>query len=416
MFKIYRADKVYLGVNVFPFQFSTCSSSSFPSTSAINKPSKSFHSTHTLSFSDMGFPTTTTLTLFFFLLISSLFSLQSSAQKTTLGFRCTNTTSAASNCYSLIDYQLPNTTTLSSLLSLFEIKNLRNLLAANNLPTTTPHTRSFLASSILKIPFPCLCRNGTGISNHRPNYVVVPNDGLYHIAAEVFSRLVEFRQIQTVNNISNPDRILVGQRLWIPLPCSCDDVNGEPVVHYGHLVPAGSTVSGIAEQFNTTESTLLNLNGMANSSELKASSILDVPLKVCTSMVTSNSSDYPLLVPNGTSLYTADNCVRCRCNAANNWILECEPSGLSMPRGPTCPSTLCEGTSSNLGNITSGSGCNRSRCVYTGYTNGRIHTAITQESTCPEANNNDTPGSGSKDWRPSFVLGASLIALIHLLR
>ncbi|KAI3736454.1 hypothetical protein L6452_15995 [Arctium lappa] len=361
----------------------------------------------------MGFPTTTTIFFFFFFFF--LFSLQSSsAQQTPLGFRCTTNTSSPT-CYSLIDYPLPNTTTLSSIQSLFQIKNLRNLLAANNLPTTTPPNRTFPSSSILKIPFPCFCRNNSGISNRRPYYVVVPNDGLYHIAAEVFSRLVTYPQIQLVNNIPNPDEILVGQRLWIPLPCSCDDVDGEAVVHYGHMVAPGSTVPGIAEEFNTTVSTLLSLNRMARAEDLKASSILDVPLKVCKSMVTTNSSDYPLLVPNGTSVYTANNCVRCRCDAANNWILECEPSGLTLPRGQTCPSTQCEGTSANLGNITSGSGCNRSRCVYTGYTGGRIHTAISQESTCPEANNNDTPGSGSKDWRPSFVLGASLIAL-HLLR
>lgn len=88
-----------------------------------------------------------------------------------------------------------------------------------------------------------------------------------------------FPQIQEVNNITDADKILVGQRLWIPLPCSCDNVGGEAVVHYGHLVPAGSTVGGIAEQFNTTESTLLNLNGMASSSQLQADSIIDVPLK-----------------------------------------------------------------------------------------------------------------------------------------
>ncbi|KVI06388.1 Peptidoglycan-binding lysin domain-containing protein [Cynara cardunculus var. scolymus] len=130
------------------------------------------------------------------------------------------------------------------------------LLAANDLPTNTPQNQNFPASSILKIPFPCSCRNGTGISNRRPNYIVIPNDTLFHIAAEVFSRVVTFTQIQLVNNIPNPDMISVGQRFWIPLPCSCDDVEGQAVVHYGHFVQAGSTVSGIAERFNTTESTL----------------------------------------------------------------------------------------------------------------------------------------------------------------
>ncbi|KAJ9550201.1 hypothetical protein OSB04_014246 [Centaurea solstitialis] len=337
----------------------------------------------------MAFPFPTTIFFFFFtLIISSFFSLHSAQPppSSTLGFRCTNATTPSANCYSLIDYHLPNTTTLSAVQSLFDIKNLRNLLAANNLPTTTPHNRTFPAESILRIPFPCLCRNATGISNRRPIYTVVPDDGLFHIAAEVFSRLVTYPQIQLVNNITDANTILVGQRLWIPLPCSCDEVDGEQVVHYGHFVAAGSTVEGIAEQFNTTERTLLNLNGMADAKELQASSILDVPLKVCKSMVTSNSLDYPLLVPNGTSIYTANNCVRCRCDAMNNWMLECEPSGLALPRGQTCPSTLCEGTSFNLGNITSGSGCSRSRCVYTGYTDGRINTTISRDSTCPGNN------------------------------
>jgi LysM repeat protein len=74
-------------------------------------------------------------------------------------------------------------------------------------------------------------------------------------------------------------KIDVGQKLWIPLPCSCDDVDGVKVVHYGHLVVAGSTVEGIAEQYGTTSATLLSLNQMANASDLKAAQVLDVPLK-----------------------------------------------------------------------------------------------------------------------------------------
>ncbi|KAJ0867138.1 putative LysM domain-containing protein [Helianthus annuus] len=348
------------------------------------------------------------------IILSSIFSPQSTAQDP--GFRCTNP--ASTTCNSLIDYKLPNTTTLEAITTLFQIKNLRSLLAANNLPITTSKDTVYNAAQTLKIPFPCLCSNGTGISNRRPIYTVVPNDGLFHIAAEVFSRLVTFPQIQRVNNIPNADNISVGQRLWIPLPCSCDDVEGEPVLHYGYLVPAGSSVPVIAQQFNTTEGTLLDLNNMTESSELLADSIIDVPLKVCKTSLRNDSMDYPLLVPNNTYIFTANNCVRCECSAANNWILNCEPAGIQKRNGGTCPSMQCAGTSFDLGNTTSDSPCSLSRCAYGGYGNNTIYTELTQESTCPggSGNNSSPSGNGAKGLRWSFVLAASFIGLLHLLR
>lgn len=110
-------------------------------------------------------------------------------------------------------------------------------------------------------------------------YKVVPADGLYHIAAEVFGGLVPFKQIQAANNIVDENNITIGQELKIPLPCSCDDVDGEAVVHYGLFVANGSTVEGIAKEFDTTQETLLKLNGLPNPAALKANAVLDVPLK-----------------------------------------------------------------------------------------------------------------------------------------
>nr|KAJ0189837.1 hypothetical protein LSAT_V11C800438300 [Lactuca sativa] len=362
-------------------------------------------------------------------LLCSIFSIHSTAQTQTLGFRCTNTTT----CNSLVDYRLPNTTSISSILKLFGVKNLRSFLAANNLPITTPQTQTFPASQILKIPFPCFCRNGVGISDHRPIYTVLPEDGLDHIAADVFSNIVTYPQIQSVNNISDPNNILDGQKLWIPLPCSCDEVDGETVVHYGYMVAVGNTASEIALQFNTTESTLLYLNGMNSSLDLIDDTIIDVPLMPCSRVfllnslkekdlvleffvkfikgkgwkilterkgelenkalkfahlwykLQNNSSDYPLIVPNGTYTLTANNCVQCECNAANSRILECKPSTIILPQGQTCPSMQCVGSDFNLGATTFDSNCKHSRCSYAGYTNRTIFTTVTHESTCPSS-------------------------------
>ena len=105
------------------------------------------------------------------------------------------------------------------------------------------------------------------------------DDGLYHIAAEVFAGLVTYPEIQAANNISDPNQIEVGQELRIPLPCSCDNVNGSKVVHYGHVVEAGSSVELIAGEYGTTEETLLRLNGITDPKTLQAGDVLDVPLK-----------------------------------------------------------------------------------------------------------------------------------------
>jgi LysM repeat protein len=50
-------------------------------------------------------------------------------------------------------------------------------------------------------------------------------------------------------------------------------------VHLTYVVPAGSSVAGIAEQYGTTEETLLGLNRMPDAKSLLAGQVLDVPLR-----------------------------------------------------------------------------------------------------------------------------------------
>ncbi|GFY89818.1 hypothetical protein Acr_07g0000150 [Actinidia rufa] len=116
--------------------------------------------------------------------------------------------------------------------------------------------------------------------HHLPLYTVVPDDGLYHIAAEVFKGLVTYQRIQEVNKISDANLIVVGQKLWIPLPCSCDELFGDRVVNYGHVVEPGSSLEKIAQRYNTSEDTLRTLNSLDPITELMAG-VLDVPLKEC---------------------------------------------------------------------------------------------------------------------------------------
>ncbi|KAG7978404.1 hypothetical protein I3843_05G081300 [Carya illinoinensis] len=310
-------------------------------------------------------------------------------------------------CTALIDYASPNNTNITTIQSLFQVKKFRNLLGANNFPTSTPSDKNVSATEKIRIPFTCLCANGTGVSNRKPVYKVQKDDFMYHIAKEVFSGLVTFQQIADVNGLPDPSLINPGQELWIPLPCSCDEVNGIKVVHYGMLVDEGSTVEGIAEQYGTTSGTLLTLNNMTDPGALQAGQVLDIPLPACSSHVSNISLDYPFLLANGTYVYTASNCVKCKCDSANNYTLQCEPSGLKSTNSDwtTCPAMQCQGADSLIiGNKTS-SGCNQTSCVYSGFTSQTILTSLVTESICPVPSSPSAPSAPSAAPSAAWKIG-----------
>jgi chitin elicitor-binding protein len=192
-------------------------------------------------------------------------------------FTCT--APPGTTCQSSMDYRTINATTIGALASAFNTTTLTNLLGANGLPSTTPRSFVVPASSTLRIPFRCLCAgNGVGQSDHLPIYTVQPQDGLDAIARNVFDAFVTYQEIATANKIPDVNKINVGQKLWIPLPCSCDQVDSNDVMHFAHIVGGGETTSGIAATFGVTESTLLKINNIADPKSLLKDQILDVPL------------------------------------------------------------------------------------------------------------------------------------------
>ncbi|XAR59889.1 hypothetical protein NMG60_11015892 [Bertholletia excelsa] len=341
-----------------------------------------------------------------------LFIFAAATMPTVQSFSCgTN----GATCNGLVGYITPNSTSLSEIASLFGIDDLNSLLGANNLSVSPSDSQRLDANKTINIPFPCICTNGTGRPRDPPVYRVVKGDYLSHIATDVFSGVVKWEEIQEFNNIINASLIEPGQNLKIPLPCSCDEVGGEKVVHYGYVVQPGQTVHEIAQQFQTSERSLLQLNGLASSKEaLLAGVCIDVPLKACTSNVSGKSLDYPLLVSDGTTAFTAGNCVMCSCNApTNNWTLNCQPSYLTSSIWDTCPSMKCEASAEALylGTTTS-LGCNRNTCAYAGYTSTKILTVLSSDYACP--GNND---SGAKlrvqGWSWSLLLVLLCLGLIQ---
>ncbi|RZC67351.1 hypothetical protein C5167_011039 [Papaver somniferum] len=351
-----------------------------------------------------------------FLFCILLFFVLTFSSAESLGFTCKSNTT--SKCKSLAGYVSPNATTLSSIVSLFGITDFNSLLGANNLPIRTKPSRSVAAKETIKIPFTCSCNNGTGISDKGPIYKVQSGESLYHIATDLFGFLVTTDEIAAVNNISNPDLIDVDQLLRIPLPCNCDDVDGNRVLHYAYKVSPNKSLEMIAKEFGATEESLLILNNLTDAKQLEAESILDVPLRVCTSMIRNTSADYPLLLPNGTYTFTANNCVKCSCDSSGkywetflepkNWTLYCEPSPpeVKVRNWKECPTTTCvkeiepgNNWGVQLGMSIFDSRCsdvegkhNEWSCAYTGYNSRRqtVSVYMVNETRCIRG-----PSSGS---------------------
>lgn len=319
-------------------------------------------------------------------------------------------------CRGLVGYSNPDGTTLGDIKSLFNVKHLQDILGANNLPSNATNSHKVGPNEVVKVPFPCKCSNATGLSNGVPRYKIKKGDGLDAIARTTFAGLMKYQQIQVANHLPDANNITAGDTLYIPLPCSCDQVDGSSVVHYAIVVASGSSVESIAEQYGTTQQILLNLNGITDPKSLEAGQVLDVPLRACSSSVKNNSLDSPLLVPNATYVYTAHDCVKCNCDSANNYILQCQPSHLKPTNWSVCPSAEC---SSNvfLGNTTSSDSCNRTTCAYTGYNSTAISAELVTQSVCavPPSGSGGSTGSGASRSTLQALFSNNLFILIHFL-
>uniref|UniRef100_A0A0E0J2Y8 Protein kinase domain-containing protein n=1 Tax=Oryza nivara TaxID=4536 RepID=A0A0E0J2Y8_ORYNI len=222
-----------------------------------------------------------------------LFLILASSASTT-NFTCTG----PATCQSAIVYTPPAATTYIELLSSFETTTLRDLFDANGLPPSTPSHTAIPANATVIVPFRCSCVAGANRPESQPFHIIQPNDNMSYIAAQ-FDDFVTYQEIAAASNISNPDFLEVGQELWIPLPCSCDQVEGNNVTHFAYKVRAADNVSKIAARFGVKESTLLKINGITDPKNLTQGQILDVPVtvqwfRIMTVTGSFNQDDYSL--------------------------------------------------------------------------------------------------------------------------
>ncbi|KAJ6846681.1 putative lysM domain-containing GPI-anchored protein 1 isoform X1 [Iris pallida] len=295
--------------------------------------------------------------------------------------------SGSDTCSSLLGYTLYADLKVSEVAALFQVDPLL-LLSANSIDPSPPSApNSILPSGLfLRVPLPCSCSDGIRRSLS-VRYRTRPADTLSSLASNIFSSLASAEQIRDANGLSSadPDASLeVGQSLVIPLPCSCFNStdNFLPAVYLSYVVREGDTVEGVAREYDTTVTDIMNVNAMG-SPVIQPGDILAVPLPACTSSFPRYASDYGLIVANGSYATTAGHCVQCSCGPGN-LNLYCTPASLSV----SCSSMQCSNSNLMLGNITSQpttAGCKVTSCTYGGYVNGTITTTLSTslQPQCP---------------------------------
>jgi LysM repeat protein len=104
-------------------------------------------------------------------------------------------------------------------------------------------------------------------------HIVQPGDNLYRISLQYGVSVADIAQ---ANNISNTDRILVGQRLIIPDMSGAVEnalVAAEPTYH---IVQPGETLASIANRYGITVDQLVQINNIANPNRIERGQTLTV--------------------------------------------------------------------------------------------------------------------------------------------
>jgi polysaccharide deacetylase family sporulation protein PdaB len=140
------------------------------------------------------------------------------------------------------------------------------LASANNIS----NTNLIRVGQVLIIP-------GTGGGSTPPpsspvTYTVRSGDTLYSIARRYNTTVA---QLASLNNISNPNLIRVGQVLTIP-GSSGGSTSPPPSSSVTYTVRSGDTLSSIARRYNTTVARLASVNNLSNPNLIRVGQVLTI--------------------------------------------------------------------------------------------------------------------------------------------
>lgn len=183
-------------------------------------------------------------------------------------------------------YKAQANETLDSIGAKFQLTS-EEILTAN--PTISTHG-AIVTNQPFYIPFHCQCIQNQLL--HMFQYQVQRADTVELIAGTVFEDLTQASWIGTWNGLPDINFILTGDTFKVPVKCFC----GDPSVSLGYglfltyPVAAGSNLSSLASDFNTSEALLVGYNPSVNWNGSKVDQYAFIPVK-------DTSGNYPAYSP-----------------------------------------------------------------------------------------------------------------------
>ncbi|XP_024522069.1 lysM domain-containing GPI-anchored protein LYP4 [Selaginella moellendorffii] len=280
-------------------------------------------------------------------------------------------------CQALLAYRSSSLSpTIANISSLFSIP-VQAILAANAFSPSDDPSARLSTGETLRIPVPCSCA-ANGQRSGNTTYTIAPGDFLFQIANNRYGGLVTIEEIAAANGIVDLDKILAGQNLTIPYPCSCrgNSFGGRDALFMAYVVQDGESREGFYRSYNLSQEEFDRLNPSVNVSQ--AGAVIELPVPACRARFNRSALDSNLTVASGGYAITANGCVQCNCDGTE----------LHCTRAPTAPrncSLGCRNSRLQIGNFSTGAnssgGCTIESCLYDGYNNRQIFTRIERNAT-----------------------------------
>lgn len=105
------------------------------------------------------------------------------------------------------------------------------------------------------------------------DYVIVKRGNTLSGIAEEYN--TSYKYLAKINDIPNPNLIYVGEKIYVP---TLDDSKLNDTSHVLYIIKRGNTLTGISRMFDVSIESIVNLNRIANPNLIFAGEILRIPV------------------------------------------------------------------------------------------------------------------------------------------
>ncbi len=148
--------------------------------------------------------------------------------------------------------------------------------ATSSATSQVEKTNDVITNLPTNIPVPVVTEPVRELLEGETTYTILPGDTLYNIA---WKYSVSFENLVNANNISNANVIYAGQTLIIPMQ-EATSINVNPLANKKYTVVLNDTLQKIANVHNTTVERLVAVNNFANPNFILEGQVIEIPVTV----------------------------------------------------------------------------------------------------------------------------------------